>query len=102
MTGHVAEGAGAEVPPAPPLEVVVGAACRFPPPSAAPLALRLGRVERPVRPVRGRTEELVPMHAGRDRGLRRPLHDGRGLRPNRAVGPDVGFLDRPEYPGLDD
>src|SRR5439155_17595973 len=66
VTGYVAQGAGAEVPPAAPLE---------------------RRVRRMVRPRGGRAEPQVPIDPGwRVVLFERPLDR---LRPDRSVGPEL-------------
>ena len=79
VAGHVAEGAGAEVQPAAPGERLVA---------------------RVVRPVMGGAEELVPVDVVGDAdGVSSGPADA--LRPDRAIGPDVDLLDRPEDAGPD-
>src|SRR5579862_1033105 len=82
MAGHIAEGAGAEVPPAAPLEVQVGG-----------VVGALGR----------RAEPLVPVQVrGHRGGVLGPRGDIRRLRPDGAVGPEVDLLDVADQAGLDD
>ena len=77
VAGHVAQRAGAERPPAAPLERVIG---------------------RVIGPHFRRADELWPVHGlghfGRVGGPVGPL------RPDRAVGPDVNFLDLAQRAGL--
>src|SRR5262245_47244901 len=82
MAGHVAKGTGTEIPPAPPLERVIG---------------------RMVRSVGRRSEELVPFDGGRHgRRVGGSGADFGGLRPYGTVSPGVDLAHRPDRPGLND
>ena len=79
VAGHVAQGAGAKLPPAAPLERMIG---------------------RMIRPHFRRADELGPVHVRRHCGrVGRPVD---ALRPDRAVRPDVNFLDRAQRAALED
>ena len=78
VAGHVAQRAGAEVPPAAPGERMIAVA---------------------VRPLRRRAEPDVPVER-----RRAPASIGGpalALRPDRAIGPDVDFLDRADLAGAE-
>ena len=99
MARHVAERARAEVVPAAPSERVIDRAL-----AVVALALRGGgglgalapfRLERPLR---RDAEPEVPVEIRRYRVLARGPHDT--LWPDRAVRPDVDFLDRADDAGL--
>ena len=93
MTGHVPQRPGAEIPPAAPVERVIGALA---------LALFVGRVDG-VRPHRRRAKEQVPVNMlGHLRRIQRPRRDRGRLWPDGAVGPDVHFTHRSDGARLDD
>ena len=81
MASHVAEGAGAEVPPAAPSERLIGMV---------------------IRPRRSRAEEQIPMRCRRDRLFGRLGHHLRSLRPDRTVGPDMDLAHRADRAGTND
>ena len=80
VAGHVAQGAGAEIIPAAPLERVIDVLLE------GPLA--------------GRAEPEIPVQVRRDRVL--PARAVQALGPDRAVGPDMQFERFADHARLDD